>query len=66
MSVGLVLLVFGETSFNMQGFMVVMSASCLSGLRWTITQLLLQGNESHGGPCLRSLAAEEGSEAVIM
>ena len=52
MSVGLVLLVFGETSFNLQGFIVVMAASCLSGLRWTITQLLLQGNDSHGEPLL--------------
>lgn len=28
-----------------------MSASALSGLRWTITQVLLQGNEAHGECC---------------
>ncbi|KAK9813893.1 hypothetical protein WJX73_003560 [Symbiochloris irregularis] len=47
-SVGLTLLVFGETQFDLAGFIVVMFASMLSGLRWTITQLLLQGNEGHG------------------
>ena len=47
MSVGLSLLVFGETEFNLAGFIVVMSASCLSGLRWTITQVLLQGADGH-------------------
>lgn len=52
-SIGLTLLVFGETQFDLAGFIVVMTASMLSGLRWTITQVLLQGNDAHaasGGP----------------
>ncbi|KAK9866313.1 hypothetical protein WJX84_011708 [Apatococcus fuscideae] len=45
---GLIMLVAGETQFNLIGFMLVMSASMLSGLRWTITQVLLQGTDAHG------------------
>ncbi|KAK9915304.1 hypothetical protein WJX75_007302 [Coccomyxa subellipsoidea] len=47
-SFGLGLLVAGETDFNLAGFVIVMVASALSGLRWTITQVLLQGNDAHG------------------
>jgi solute carrier family 35, member C2 len=45
---GLTLLVAGETKFNTVGFILVMLASMLSGLRWTITQVLLQGSDQHG------------------
>ena len=45
---GLIMLVAGETQFNLIGFVLVMTASMLSGLRWTITQVLLQGTDSHG------------------
>ena len=45
---GLLLLVAGETRFNLAGFILVMSAAALAGLRWTITQVLLQGNKTHG------------------
>jgi hypothetical protein len=47
-SLGLTLLVAGETQFNMVGFVLVMLASMLSGLRWTITQVLLQGSDHQG------------------
>lgn len=47
-SAGLGLLVAGETEFNLAGFVIVMVASALSGLRWTITQVLLQGTDAHG------------------
>ncbi|KAG2442003.1 hypothetical protein HYH02_009795 [Chlamydomonas schloesseri] len=50
---GLALLVRGETKFNMLGFGLVMTASCLSGLRFTLTQVLLHGHHSSaalGGP----------------
>ncbi|KAK9819261.1 hypothetical protein WJX81_007119 [Elliptochloris bilobata] len=47
-SAGLALLVAGETQFDALGFALVMAASALSGLRWTITQLQLQGSEGHG------------------
>ena len=42
------MLVAGETQFNLVGFVLVMTASMLSGLRWTITQVLLQGTDAHG------------------
>ncbi|GLC42101.1 hypothetical protein PLESTB_000630800 [Pleodorina starrii] len=50
---GLGLLVRGETKFHMLGFGLVMTASCLSGLRFTLTQVLLHGHQSSaamGGP----------------
>ena len=48
-SCGLLLLVYGESNFNPLGFAVVMTASMLSGLRWTITQVLLQGTPGSTG-----------------
>lgn len=51
-SCGLFLLVAGETEFNLVGFVMVLVASALAGLRWTITQVLLQGDShsrSRGG-----------------
>lgn len=47
---GLLLLVAGETRFDLTGFVLVMTAAMLAGLRWTITQVLLQGDPSkaHG------------------
>ena len=55
--VGLILLVYGEAEFNLAGFIIVMTASALSGLRWTITQVLLQGSSAHGvGDALLLLA----------
>ena len=45
---GLALLVRGETKFDMLGFGLVMTASCLSGLRFTLTQVLLHGHQSSG------------------
>lgn len=47
-SVGLLLLVAGEVEFDLVGFILVMTASALAGLRWTITQVLLQGSSTHG------------------
>lgn len=41
-SAGLLLLVAGEVRFDPVGFFLVMTAACMSGLRWTITQVLLQ------------------------
>ncbi|MEO2192057.1 MAG: hypothetical protein ABGY24_06410 [bacterium] len=53
-SLGLFLLVEGEEDgeFSWAGFLMVISASALAGLRWAITQVLLQGdahNASRGG-----------------
>ena len=43
---GLLLLVRGEADFDGTGFVLVMSASCMSGLRFTLTQVLLHGNRA--------------------
>lgn len=51
---GLLLLVYGESEFDLLGFTLVMTASCLSGLRFTLTQVLLHGHGSeHGKQQLR-------------
>lgn len=46
---GLLLLVRGEADFDATGFVLVMSASCMSGLRFTLTQVLLHGNRGSNG-----------------
>jgi solute carrier family 35 protein C2 len=42
MVIGVVLTVEGETKFDMTGFLLVLTAAVMSGLRWSLTQLLLQ------------------------
>jgi solute carrier family 35, member C2 len=42
---GVLLMVATETNFVLQGFLLVMSASALGGLRWGLTQLLLKDRE---------------------
>ena len=49
---GLLLLVKGEAKFDATGFALVMTAACMSGLRFTLTQVLLHGRAaraSEGG-----------------
>jgi drug/metabolite transporter (DMT)-like permease len=53
---GLLLLVAGETQFHAVGFVLVMTAAMLSGLRWTITQVLLQGHKHAGERAARPTA----------
>ncbi|KAG0274755.1 Triose-phosphate Transporter [Linnemannia exigua] len=43
--VGVVLTVAGETQFDMTGFVLVLLASVMSGLRWSLTQMLLQKDQ---------------------
>ena len=45
-SIGLGMLVDGEVEFNLVGFLLVMSAAAMSGVRWTIAQVLLQVSSS--------------------
>ncbi|CAM9482436.1 unnamed protein product [Discosporangium mesarthrocarpum] len=40
MSLGLFLASFGETEFSLLGLFLILGASCLSGLRWGLVQLL--------------------------
>ncbi|KAI9323539.1 triose-phosphate transporter family-domain-containing protein [Dichotomocladium elegans] len=42
MVTGVILTVEGETKFDMAGFLLVLVAAIVSGLRWNMTQLLLQ------------------------
>jgi drug/metabolite transporter (DMT)-like permease len=42
MVAGVILTVEGETKFDALGFSLVLVASIVSGLRWSMTQLLLQ------------------------
>ncbi|CAH1764762.1 12295_t:CDS:2 [Entrophospora sp. SA101] len=49
-SVGVILTVAGETKFNLIGFLLVLGAAIISGLRWTLTQILLQKEEGMNDP----------------
>ncbi|ANB11420.1 Ymd8p [Sugiyamaella lignohabitans] len=42
MSIGVLMMVAGETQFQLFGFILVMGAAACSGLRWSLTQLLLK------------------------
>jgi len=42
---GVLLMVATETHFVLSGFMLVLSASALGGLRWSLTQLLLKNKK---------------------
>eukprot|EP00116_Pleurobrachia_bachei_P007858 sb/3468120/ len=41
-AIGLFLFTYQSTSFNLFGFILVMTASAISGLRWVLSQILLQ------------------------
>ncbi|UYV84983.1 SLC35C2, partial [Cordylochernes scorpioides] len=41
-SIGLFFFTYESTQFNLQGFLLVLSASFLAGLRWTASQLIMQ------------------------
>ncbi|CAG8813638.1 28643_t:CDS:2, partial [Racocetra persica] len=49
-STGVIMTVFGETAFNLTGFLLVLGAAISSGLRWSLTQMLLQQEESMNHP----------------
>ncbi|GAB7344484.1 hypothetical protein MBLNU457_2321t1 [Dothideomycetes sp. NU457] len=50
MAVGVVLMVAGETAFNVLGFVLIMAASFFSGFRWSLTQILLLRNPATSNP----------------
>ena len=50
MTVGVVMMVAGETAFHAGGFILVMSASFCSGFRWSLTQILLLRNPATSNP----------------
>lgn len=50
MTVGVIMMVAGETAFNALGFILVISASFFSGFRWALTQILLLRNPATSNP----------------
>lgn len=50
MTMGVVLMVFGEIEFKLGGFILVISAAFFSGFRWSLTQLLLLRNPATSNP----------------
>lgn len=50
MTVGVIMMVAGETDFNALGFVLVMLASFCSGFRWSLTQILLLRNRATSNP----------------
>ncbi|KAI9673903.1 MAG: Triose-phosphate Transporter [Caeruleum heppii] len=50
MTVGVIMMVAGETFFNTTGFILVISASAFSGFRWALTQILLLRNPATSNP----------------
>lgn len=47
---GLFMFTYKSTQFNVEGFALVLGASFIGGIRWTLTQMLLQKAEL--GECL--------------
>ncbi|KAF2746911.1 TPT-domain-containing protein [Sporormia fimetaria CBS 119925] len=50
MTCGVVMMVFGETAFDVLGFLLVMASACSSGFRWSLTQILLLRNPATANP----------------
>ncbi|KAK2592471.1 hypothetical protein QQS21_009816 [Conoideocrella luteorostrata] len=50
MTMGVILMVFGEVEFKLGGFVLVISAAFFSGLRWSLTQILLLRNPATSNP----------------
>lgn len=50
MTMGVIMMVAGETDFSALGFILVMTASFCSGFRWSLTQILLLRNPATSNP----------------
>lgn len=50
MTVGVVMMVAGETAFNMVGFVLVIASAFFSGFRWGLTQILLLRHPATANP----------------
>lgn len=50
MTVGVIMMAFGEVEFKLGGFLLVITAAFLSGLRWSLTQILLLRNPATSNP----------------
>jgi len=50
MTIGVIMMVFGEVDFSALGFVLVISAAFFSGFRWGLTQILLLRNPATSNP----------------
>lgn len=50
MTLGVIMMVAGETAFNALGFILVILAAFFSGFRWALTQILLLKNPATSNP----------------
>jgi len=50
MTIGVIMMVFGEVSFSVLGFILIMAAAFFSGFRWALTQILLLRNPATSNP----------------
>lgn len=50
MTLGVIMMVAGETAFDKTGFALIMSASFFSGFRWSLTQMMLLRNAATSNP----------------
>ena len=50
MTIGVIMMVFGEVDFSALGFILVISAAFFSGFRWGLTQILLLRNPATSNP----------------
>ena len=50
MTLGVIMMVAGETAFNVLGFVLVISSAFFSGFRWALTQILLLRNPATANP----------------
>lgn len=50
MTVGVIMMVAGETAFSALGFVLVIAAAFFSGFRWALTQILLLRNPATSNP----------------
>lgn len=50
MTIGVIMMVAGETAFDALGFILLMLASFFSGLRWSLTQILLRRTAATSNP----------------
>ena len=50
MTIGVIMMVAGETAFNALGFLLIISSAFFSGFRWSLTQILLLRNPATSNP----------------
>lgn len=50
MTIGVVMMVFGEVAFSALGFVLIISSAFFSGFRWSLTQILLLRNPATSNP----------------